>query len=293
MSSNPRIGFIGLGLMGLPMAQRLIEAGYHLKVWNRTREKLDAIIENGAMAMRTPGHLASQCDLVFMCLMDAIAIETVVFGQDGVASANGPTILVDCSTLHPDKCREFAERLHRANGTKWVDAPVSGGVPGATDGTLAIMAGGDENDTDALRPIMTHLSARFTRMGPVGAGQTTKLCNQIIAGCTISIVAEAVNFAKKSGVDASALTEALKGGFADSIPFQLFAPRMAARDFDNPLGTANTMRKDLESIVDVAAARGITIPMVEQALGIYDDMDRYGDGEKDISAIIDYFDRQF
>ncbi len=154
------------------------------------------------------------------------------------------------------------------------------------------MAGGDEGDIDALRPIMTHLSARFTRMGPVGAGQTTKLCNQIIAGCTISIVAEAVNFAKKSGVDASALTQALKGGFADSIPFQLFAPRMAARNFDNPLGTANTMRKDLKSIVDVAAVRGITIPMVEQALGIYDDMDRCGDGEKDISAIIDYFDRQ-
>ena len=133
------------------------------------------------------------------------------------------------------------------------------------------------------------MSARFTRMGEIGAGQATKLCNQIISGCTITVVAEAVNFAQKSGVDASALTEALKGGFADSIPFQLFAPRMAARDFENPMGATNTMIKDLNTVAEVAVKSGARLVMTEQALGIMNDASAHGDGEADISTIIRRF----
>ncbi len=290
-SDLPRIGYIGLGLMGLPMVERLLDAGYRVSVWNRTRSKLDAVIEQGAIAAETPVELAASSDFVFMCLMDANAIEAVLFGPAGVAGASGASIVVDFSTLHPDKCREFATRLEKANGMSLVDAPVSGGVPGAKAGTLAIMAGGEEKSVEAVRPIIENLCARFTHMGPTGAGQSTKLCNQIISGCTMAIVAEAVNFAEKSGVDANILTEALKGGFADSIPFQLFAPRMAARNVENPLGASNTMLKDLNTVADVAGNCGAKLPMTNQALNILRDTDRRGDGDKDISTIIEFFNR--
>ena len=134
------------------------------------------------------------------------------------------------------------------------------------------------------------MSDRFTRMGETGAGQATKLCNQIISGCTITVIAEAVNFAQKSGVDASVLTEALKGGFADSIPFQLFAPRMAARDFENPLGATNIMIKDLKTVSEVAQKSDARLVMTKQALGIMQDAESHGDGEMDISTIIRRFD---
>lgn len=288
---RPRIGYIGVGLMGKPMVVRLLDAGYDVSVWNRSRDKLDALVDGGASAAETPAELAANSDFVFMCLMDAKAVEAVVFGPDGVAQASGPKILVDFGTLHPDTSREFAERLSAANGMAWVDAPVSGGVPGAEAGTLAIMAGGDADVIEVVRPVVMNLCARFTRMGGAGAGQSTKLCNQIISGCTMAIVAEAVNFAQKSGVDAGALTEALKGGFADSTPFQLFAGRMAAREFEDPLGTTNTMLKDLKAVADVADISGARLPMTEQALSIMQDAEENGDGDRDISTIILSFDR--
>ena len=291
MNDTPTIGYIGVGLMGEPMVNRLLDAGYRVMVWNRTRSKLDNVIARGAIACETPGALAQGCDYVFMCLMDARSIESVVFGENGVCQSDNPRILVDFGTIHPDTCRDFATRLHAASGTTWVDAPISGGVAGAADGTLAIMAGGAKADIKALRPIIDHLSARFTHMGENGAGLLTKLCNQIIVGSTMAVIAEAVNFATKSGVDAGALTGALKGGFADSLPFQLFAPRMVAGDFDNPLGATDTMIKDQLAISDVAASVGAKIPMTDQALKILKDAADHGDGQRDISSIIRVFDR--
>jgi len=289
--ARPRIGYIGVGLMGRPMVVRLLDKGYEVTVWNRSREKLEALVARGATAAATPAELATGCDFVFMCLMDAKAVEAVIFGPDGVAQASGPTALVDFGTLHPDRSRDFASRLAKANGMAWIDAPVSGGVPGAEAGTLAIMAGGDADVIEAVRPVVMNLCARFTRMGGAGAGQSTKLCNQIISGCTMAIVAEAVNFAEKSGVDAGALTVALKGGFADSTPFQLFAGRMAAREFEDPLGTTNTMLKDLKAVAEVADISGARLPMTEQALSILQDAEAHGDGDRDISTIILSFDR--
>lgn len=292
MSANkPTIGYIGVGLMGEPMVNRLLDAGYRVSVWNRTRAKLDAVVARGAVVADTPFDLAEKSDYVFMCLMDAKAIEAVIFGENGVSRSNHPRVLVDFATIHPDQCRGFATRLRHAGGPAWIDAPISGGVPGAEAGTLAIMAGGSVADIDALRPVIAHLSARFTRMGDNGAGLLTKLCNQIIVGCTMSIVAEAVNFAEKSGVDAGALTDALKGGFGDSLPFQLFGPRMVARDFDNPMGATDTMIKDQMSILDVARQTGAMTPMTRQSLKILQDASDHGDGQKDISAIIEVFNR--
>jgi 3-hydroxyisobutyrate dehydrogenase len=288
-NGKPRIGYIGVGLMGKPMVDRLLDAGYPVTVWNRSREKLDPVVERGAVAAETPAALAAASDYVFMCLMDTAAVEAVVFGSDGVAHAKGPTVLVDFSTLPPETSRAFAARLKDANGMGWVDAPVSGGVPGAEKGTLAIMAGGDENDIETVRPVVMNLCARFTRMGGAGAGQSTKMCNQIISGCTMAVVAEAVGFALRSGVDASRLTEALSGGFADSIPFQLFAPRMAAQDFSNPLGATRTMIKDLDAVEDIAGAVAARVPMTESALSIMRYVAERGDADNDISTIIKYF----
>ncbi len=288
-AESPRIGYIGVGLMGRPMVERLLDSGHAVTVWNRSRDKLNPVVERGAVAAETPAQLAAECDFVFLCLMNAEAVEAVVFGLDGVAQASEPKILVDFSTLHPETSRQFASRLKNANGMGWVDAPVSGGVPGAEAGTLAIMAGGEEADIETVRPVVMNLCSRFTRMGGAGAGQSTKMCNQIISGCTMAVVAEAVSFALKSGVDATRLTEALSGGFADSIPFRLFAPRMAAQDYSNPLGATNTMIKDLDVVENIAEGVDATLPMTSSALSIMRAVAEGGDGESDISTIIKYF----
>jgi len=162
-----------------------------------------------------------------MCLTDAAAVDEVVFGPDGLATAKGAgKLVVDFSSIHPDAARSIAARLKDANGMGWIDAPVSGGTPGAEQGTLAVMAGGDAADIERVRPYVLAMARRLTHMGPLGAGQTTKLCNQVIVGCAMAVLAEATRLAVNAGIDAKRLPEALAGGFADSIPLQLFVPRM-------------------------------------------------------------------
>lgn len=286
---KPRIGYIGLGLMGRPMVERLLAAGFPVVVWNRTAEKAKTLTDRGAVAADSPADLATKTDFIFLCITNADAVEAVLFGPDGLASACGARIVVDFSTIHPDAARSIAERLKAANGMAWIDAPVSGGVPGAAAGTLAIMAGGEEADVEAVRPVVMQLCQRFTRMGPIGAGQSTKLVNQIISGCTMALVAEAVAFAEKTGVDAGRLTEALAGGFADSKPFQIFAPRMVSDTFDPPLGATNTMIKDLDTVQAIASDTGARTPLVDMALVIMKSSRDKGDGEKDIAAIVREF----
>jgi len=286
---KPRIGYLGLGLMGAPMVLRLLKAEYDVVVWNRSKEKLEPVVAAGALEASSPADLARQVDIVLMCVTDATAVEAVVFGEEGIAEVTAPKALVDFSSIHPEAARDLAARLKVANGMAWIDAPVSGGIPGAEDGTLAIMAGGDAADIEYIRFVVMNLCTRFTHMGPTGAGQATKLCNQIISGCTITIVAEAVAFAEKSGVDAARLTEALKGGFADSIPFQLFAPRMAAKEFEPPYGTVLTMLKDLDTVAAIGRDIGAHLPMTSNAIAVMRDTEARGDVEVDISSIVKSF----
>ncbi len=287
MTDLPKIGFAGLGLMGGPMAARLQAAGFPLIVWNRSLEKAAPFLAAGAALAGAPSELCA-ADFVFLNLLDRKAIEAVIFGPGGVAEGKGgATVLADFSTIPPDATREIAARLKAANGIDWVDAPVSGGAVGAKDGTLAIMAGGPAEAVDRLRPVMAHLSARFTHMGGTGAGQATKLVNQIISGCTMAVVAEAVAFAEKTGVDPALLTEALGGGFADSRPFQIFVPRMAASLYEPPLGATDTMIKDLAEVERTAAETGARLPLVSAALGEMRASSGRGDGGKDISAIVE------
>ena len=257
-----RLGYLGLGMMGFPMTRRLVEAGHDVTIWNRSAGKADALVEAGARRAASPCDVAATANIIFMCLTDAAAVDEVVFGPQGLATASGSgKLVVDFSSIHPDAARSIAARLEDANGMRWIDAPVSGGSKGAEEGSLAVMAGGDAADIEKVRPYVLAMARRLTHMGPVGAGQTTKLCNQVIVGCAMTVLAEATRLAVNAGIDASRLPEALAGGFADSIPLQLFVPRMVAGIHSPPLGHIATMLKDLDTVVDVARATSSPVPM--------------------------------
>ncbi len=260
------LGYIGIGLMGLPMTRRLLAAGRSVTVWNRTREKTAPALTDGAILAETPAGVAAAAEIVCLCLSDTAAVEAAVFGPGGVAEGGSRgKILVDFSSIAPDDTVRFRDRLLELCGMEWVDAPVSGGVPGAEQGTLAIMAGGEAAAVEAVRETVMLMAARFTHMGPSGAGQTAKLCNQIIVGCTMAVLAEATRLATDAGVDAARLPEALKGGFANSIPLQLFVPRMVAAQHEPPLGHGHTMLKDLDNVRALAKSTGTALPMTSLA----------------------------
>jgi 3-hydroxyisobutyrate dehydrogenase len=265
-----KLGYLGLGMMGMPMARRLLDAGYDVTVWNRSAAKAAALVEAGAKSAVRPSDLADAASIIFMCLTDAAAVEEVVFGPDGLATTTGSgKLVVDFSSIHPDAARAIAARLKMANGMGWVDAPVSGGTMGAEQGTLAVMAGGDASDVERVRPYVLTMARRLTHMGPTGAGQTTKLCNQVIVGCAMAVLAEATRLAVNSGIDAKRLPEALAGGFADSIPLQLFVPRMAQGIHSPPLGHIATMLKDLDTVAEVARNTSSPVPMAGLAAQLF------------------------
>lgn len=265
-----KLGYLGLGMMGFPMSRRLIKAGHDVTVWNRSAAKAVALVEAGAKAAACPRDVASAAGIIFMCLTDAAAVEAVVFGRDGVAETPGAgKLVVDFSSIHPDAARGIAARLQAANGMGWIDAPVSGGTMGAEEGTLAVMAGGDAADIERVRPYVLSMARRLTPMGPTGAGQTAKLCNQVIVGCAMAVLAEATRLAVNAGIDAGRLPEALAGGFADSIPLQLFVPRMVQGIHSPPLGHIATMLKDLDTVVDVARTTSSPVPMSALAAQLF------------------------
>lgn len=282
-----KLGYIGIGLMGRPMTLRLLAAGHEVAVWNRSKDKLAPVVEKGATAVDSPAAVARSADIVMMCVTDQKAAEAVLFGKDGIESGGAPgKLVVDFSSIAPDSARAFAERL-ATKGMGLVDAPVSGGVPGAEKGTLAIMAGGRAEDIERVRPVVMHMAQRFTRMGDSGAGQATKLCNQVIVGSLLPVIAEAVRLAEAAGVDAKMLPEALKGGFADSLPLQIFGARMAARNFEPPLGANATMLKDLENAATVARQFGVPLPMARTAAELYRLLEAQGKAEKDPAVLVE------
>jgi len=265
-----KLGYVGLGLMGAPMTRRLLGAGHAVIVWNRSPGKATALVEAGAKSATSPRDVLASADIVFMCVTDASSVEDVVFGSEGLSRVPGAgKLVVDFSSIHPHAARDIAARLKAANGMGWIDAPVSGGTRGAEDGTLAIMAGGDAADIERVRPYVLAMARRFTHMGPTGAGQTTKLCNQVIVGCAMAVLAEATRLAENAGIDAARLPEALAGGFADSIPLQLFVPRMIKGIHSPPLGHIATMLKDLDTVADVARATSTPVPMAALAGQIF------------------------
>lgn len=288
MSDKPRVGFIGTGLMGAPMVVRLIEAGYSVQVWNRTRDKLAPLLERGAAAAESPAALARASDIILMCVTDQRAAEEVLFGTSGVAEGGSAgKLVVDFSSIAPESTRAFAARLERQCAMGLIDAPVSGGVAGAQQGKLVVMAGGKAEHLERAQPVLQVVAQRVTRMGESGAGQVTKLCNQVIVGCLFPVIAEAVRLAEAAGVDARMLPEALKGGFADSLPLQVFGPRMAQRDFANPSGTAYTLLKDLENAAAVARGVDVPLPMARMAAELYRLLLAQGRGAEEPSVFVE------
>ena len=287
--SRERLGFIGLGLMGRPMARRLLGAGRAVAVWNRSPDKAAALRAAGAETAASAAELAGTADIVFTCVTDTAAMEAVVFGPDGIAEADGRgKVLVDHSSIHPEATRAFAERLGAANGMSWIDAPVSGGVAGAEAGTLAIMAGGSAESFARVRPYLDHLCARATLLGAVGAGQTAKLCNQMIVGCGLAVIAESLSLATKAGIDAGALIPAVAGGFADSKPLQIFGPRMLA-GVETPIGHLEIVLKDLETALDVGGKAQAPMPMTGAAGALYRHLVARGQGKREFDALYRHF----
>lgn len=258
----PRLAFAGIGLMGLPMCRRLLAAGYPLTVWNRSADKCAPLVAAGATQVATPAELAEAADVVILCLADTAVVRDVVFGAQGIAqAARSGKLLVDCSSLEPTATREMAAELAQISGMRWLDAPVSGGTPGAEAGTLAIMVGGEMDDVARVRPVLLSLGQRVTHMGPVGAGQVTKACNQMIVACNALVIAEVVALAERSGVEAGLIAEALAGGFADSKPLQILAPQMAESRFEPVKWHVRTLLKDLDSAVKFSREQGSATPI--------------------------------
>jgi 3-hydroxyisobutyrate dehydrogenase len=288
-----KLGYAGLGLIGAPMARRLAQAGCDLTVWNRSPDKTGRLVAEGAKAAASPRALAEACDVVFTCLIDTAAVESVVFGADGLAAGASPgKVLVDFSSMRPDKAAEFASRLRDATGMGWIDAPVSGGIPGAETGTLAVMAGGRAEDFAKVEPVVSaHLAGRFTLMGPNGSGQTTKLINQMIVGCGFAVLAEACQLAEDAGIDPARLPVALAGGRADSPILQQYMPRMATRDRDVQ-GRIEVMVKDLTTTMDLARQLGSALPMTGLAAELHKLFVKQGYGAMDNAATIDLYTRE-
>lgn len=288
--STPTLAFAGIGLMGLRMSRRLLAAGFPLTVWNRSTERCDVLADAGAHIANHPADLCHEADVIMLCLADTRAVREVVFGPQGIASQGLPgQLLVDFSSSDPAQTRAMAAELEARCGMRWVDAPVSGGTLGAEAGTLAIMAGGLEEDIDRLRPIFSHLGQRVTRMGDVGSGQVTKVCNQMIVACNALVIAEVVALAEQAGVDAHLLAPALAGGFADSRPLQLLAPQMAERCFEPVRWHVRTLLKDLDTAVAVAHENGSATPMTGLAAQLMRLHSSQGYFEQDPSTLVELF----
>jgi 3-hydroxyisobutyrate dehydrogenase len=277
MTEHPApLGFVGFGNMGAPIAERLHAAGTALALWARRADVLAPWTARGIETSKTPAALAQRCDTVLLCVSDADAVEAIVFGADGIAAGARPgTLLVDHSSIDPFRARDLAERL-APTGMRWVDAPVSGGAVGARAGTLAVMAGGDPADVETLKTIAAPYAGRVTHMGPVGAGQAAKACNQMVIGAQVAVWAEALGMASTFGMRVSQFPEALAGGWADSAVLQDHVKRMTAADFGVSRSTA-IMRKDIQAALDLAQATGAEVPVTELVMALYEKITATGD----------------
>jgi 3-hydroxyisobutyrate dehydrogenase-like beta-hydroxyacid dehydrogenase len=278
MAAKPfSLGYVGVGLMGGPMAKRLVSLGWQVRTY-------DIVPERSTLA--SAAEAARAADVVLLNLPTNDAVLDAVFGAQGVASAvTAKHLVVDFSTIPVDECRRHAARLREQTGCRWVDAPVSGGPPASGAGSLTIMAGGEAADLERLAPLIRDISARCTHMGPVGAGLTAKMINQLIVGVGHGMIAEAVALCGKAGIDAARIPECLAGGYADSNMMKAYWPRMVERDFA-PRGYLRQLLKDLEMVNKWAGELKAPLPQLGQALSLLRLASSHGLSEQDSSAII-------
>lgn len=278
------IGFIGLGVMGRPMAQHLIEGG-HTVYLNRVKEVSSHLVEKGGQPLDTAKAVTEAADIIILMLPDTPDVEAILFGADGVAEglSSGKTV-VDMSSISPVATKEFASKIN-AMGCGYLDAPVSGGEGGAIAGTLSIMVGGEQSEFDKVLPVFELMGKNITLVGGVGDGQTAKVANQIIVGLTIGAVAEGLLFASKAGADPAKVREALMGGFASSKILEVHGERMIKRTFD-PGFRISLHQKDLNNAL--SAGRSLKLPLPATALcqELFNTCAAQGDGELDHSGLV-------
>lgn len=291
MSTKPKIGYVGVGLMGLPMAKRLLSLGYAVRAYDIAPDRLAAAVQAGAAAATSPADAVKGVDIVLLNLPTNEAVEAAVFGEKGVASAvRAPQLVIDFSTIKVEKCKAFAKKLREQTGAGWIDAPVSGGPPASGTGTLTVMAGGEAAEVERAKSVFADIAGRFTHMGPSGAGMGAKMLNQLIVGCGYAVMAEAVVLAEAAGIDAARLPECLAGGHADGSLLQKLYPRMVKRDFA-PMGYARQLLKDLEMVSEFAGGLKAPTPMMTEALSLYRMLAHLGHTELDAAAVLKLYER--
>lgn len=274
--------------MGNAIGTRLLEVGNHVIVYDRNEPKINSLVEKGAVASTSPAGAAITADFVILSLNTAEIVKAAVFGDLGVIEQARPgTFIIDMSSIDPMSTRVFASKAQE-KGIRWLDCPLSGGAPKALIGQLTVMAGGDEADFKASRLVMDQLCANYTLMGASGAGQTTKLINQVLCGLNFVAVAEATQLAIDSGVDASKIPQALKGGRADSAILQEFMAKMAAKDF-TPTGRIDNMVKDLNGVQDLARSTNTAMPLTAVCAEVHRNLVHKGFGAKDNAALMEFY----
>ncbi|MEY3880717.1 MAG: hypothetical protein RIQ94_1513, partial [Pseudomonadota bacterium] len=276
--------------MGEPMTLRLLRAGYKVNVWNRSPEKLAKVMDAGAKAFPSIADLVKASDIILLCLTDTAAVESVIC-TDIMKNGSANQLLIDLSSIHPENTRQLAALLYDKCGMSWVDAPVSGGVSGAEQGSLAIMAGGSISNINIARTVLAPIYKQLTHMGDVGSGQVTKICNQMIVSCNVLVIAEMIALAKKTGVNAEKIPEALSGGFADSKPLQIIGPAMATATFEPVKWRVKTLLKDLSMAVDLSIKQGSAIPMSGLAAQLLQLHASHGYLEEDPATLIKFFNK--
>jgi 3-hydroxyisobutyrate dehydrogenase len=288
---KPELGFVGLGLMGQAFTKRLVACGHHVTGYDLIADKIARAEVHGVRPARSAAEVTRASDVIHVCVMTRDDLAAAVFGANGIAEGATPgKILIDHSTTEVATTREFAARLEADTGMRWIDAPVSGGPPAAEAGTLALMIGGDDAAVAAVQPELATLGT-CTHMGPVGAGQVTKMVNQVLVLANYCVLAEALSLAEAGGVDAARIPEALGAGYAGSTMLQRLYPRMVARDFA-PAGYAFQALKDLDMVHGLAKSLTVPTPMTSQAATLFRILNAKGHDRLDGIAVLKLYDKE-
>ena len=283
-----KIALIGAGAMGGAIGTRLLETGNALRVFDLDAEKVAELVKKGAVAAASAAEAATGADYVITSLNASRIVEIAAFGENGVADGAAPgTVIIDMSSIEPDATRRFAE-MAADRGLAWVDSPLSGGAPKALIGELTLMLGGADEDVARAKIALGHVAKNMTHMGGPGAGQTTKMINQVLCGLGFLAVAEATQLALDGGVDAEKIPQALKGGRADSALLQEYMPRFATKDYRRT-GRIDNMVKDLNMVNDLARQTGTSMPMTALCTEIHRMLTAAGLGGEDQAAVMEFF----
>lgn len=279
------IGFIGLGIMGRGMSANLLKAGFSVRAWNRTAERMEPLVEAGASAGSSPADVASHSDLIITCVSDTPDVEAVVLGEEGIIhGARRGSLVIDMSTISPKATRDLADKLGE-KGVYMLDAPISGGSEGAANGTLSIMVGGEAEQFERARPVFEAMGETITHVGRNGAGQTVKLVNQILVVVTMQAVGEGLLFAQAGGLDLEKTLAAVTGGAAGSWMLSNRGPQVVARDW-RPGFTMDLQQKDLRLVLEAADQMGIPLPGTSLVFQFYRALQRKGLGSEGNHALV-------